>query len=82
MMSRKFGLTPHWAWKRNGTSWLKHAGDDRAPEAVDAADERHREQRERVLGLERLRGRLADLRGEQAPATPAMNDASAKAQSL
>ena len=23
MISRKFGSMPHWAWKRNGASWLK-----------------------------------------------------------
>jgi len=23
MISRKFGLTPHCAWKRNGSNWLK-----------------------------------------------------------
>ena len=53
MISRKFGLMPHCAWKMNGTSWLKHAGDDGAPEGVDAADQRRREQRERVLRRER-----------------------------
>ena len=34
---------------------LEAAGDDRAPEAVDAADQRRRGQDERVLGLERDR---------------------------
>ena len=65
-MSTKFGLIPHCAWKRNGSELAEAAGDDRAPEAVDPADQRRREQRQRVLRLERLRGRLADLRREQA----------------
>ena len=82
-MSRKFGLIPHCAWKRNGSELAEAPGDDRAPEAVDAADQRRREQRQRVLRLERLRasaGRPAPRAGT--PATPAMNDARAKAQSL
>ena len=45
---------------------LEDAGDDRAPEAEDAADQRRRGERERVLRLERDRARHAHLRCEQA----------------
>ncbi len=49
-----------------GRELAERAGDDRAPERVDAADQRRREQRERVLRREAERGRLAELRCEQA----------------
>ena len=83
MISRKLGSMPHWAWKMNGTSWLKHAGDDGAPEARDAADQRRREQRQRVLRLEPERASAAPTcAASRQPATPVMNDASANAHSL
>ena len=65
-ISRKFGLIPHCAWKRNGTQLLEDAGDDGTPEAEDAADHRRSGERERVLRLEGDRTRHPDLRGEQA----------------
>ena len=66
MISRKLGSMPHWAWKMNGRELAERAGDDGAPEREDAADQRRREQRERVLRREPEGRRLPELRCEQA----------------
>ena len=80
---RGSGCSPHCAWKRNGTQLLEDAGDDRAPEAEDAADQRRRGQGERVLRLEGdRRGTRPTCAASRQPATPVTNDASANAQSL
>src|SRR4029079_11270490 len=44
--------------------------DDRTPEAENADEWRCREERDGALRLERLRRRLADRGGEQAPRDP------------
>ena len=78
-----FGLTPQCTLQEHGRSCVEDAGDDRAPEAEDAADQHGRQQHERVLD-----GKAAGPVGcptcaaSRPPATPVMNDASAKAHSL
>ena len=65
-MSRKFGVDAPLRLEQEREQLVEDAGDDRAPDAEDAADQRGRGQRQRVLRLERDRARDADLRGEQA----------------
>ena len=62
---------------------LEHEpADDRAAEVVHAAHEHDGVELDRVLDRELVDVDTAARRGEQPPATPAMNDASAKAHSL
>ena len=59
-------MTFHCAWKRNGQELVEDPGDERAPDAEDAADQGGRGQRQRVLRLEVDRARDAVQRREQA----------------
>ena len=64
-ISRRFELIAPLRLEEERQELLEDAGDDGAPEAEDAADQRRRGERERVLRLEGDRARNSDLRGEQ-----------------
>ena len=82
MISRKLVLTPHCAWKRNGSSWLKmpatiapHSEKMPPISAVAASVS------ESCVWNVIARGTPTCAASRQ-PATPVMNDASANAHSL